>query len=253
MPASRITIRIVLMAGISLVAPAAGAQQPKLEPGMKVLARSPDFVLRDGDKVVPLGSPFDGYRVERVEGARVRLYNECREGDARATDVVRIEQAEAYFSDQIKANPRAVHGYLMRCVVRASFQHDPAGALADCEEAIRLEPKNPWAYLMRGEIKGQQHDQESAIIDFDQAIRLDERIAYAYVCRAYCILSGRDYARALADLDEAIRLDVKCVAAYALRGAIWQEKGDGEKAIRELNEAIRRAPRSVLAHLARAE
>ena len=90
------------------------AEEPKLEPSMTVFARSPDFVLRDGAKAVSPGTPFDVYRVERVQGDRVRLTSGSREGDALAAEVVSVDQADAYFSDQIRANPAPAYYFLMR-------------------------------------------------------------------------------------------------------------------------------------------
>ena len=123
-------------------------QEPTLAPGMMVVGRAADFVLRDGEKVVHVANPFDTFRVGSVQGDRIRLHADGREGDARAGEIVPIEKAEAYFSEQIKANPHAAHAYLMRCVVGAASRRDWAGALPDCEQAIRLDPKNPWAYLV---------------------------------------------------------------------------------------------------------
>ena len=158
MAANRVAVCIAFILGTSLAASAAGAQQAKLERGMKVVARSPDFVLRDGTKVIPPGSPFSIYTMQRVEGDRIRVHSRGREGEARASEVVPVERAEAYFSDQIKAKPRDAFGYLARCVVRLSVKHDLVNAMADCEEAIRLEPKNPWGFFLRGILKGEQGD-----------------------------------------------------------------------------------------------
>ena len=190
MCASRIiTVWIALVPGITLAAPAACAQEPKLEPGTRVVAKSPDFVLRDGAKVIPPGSPFSIYKVERVDGDRIRVHSSGREGDARASEVVAVEQAEAYFSDQIKAKPQAAYAYLMRCLARLE-KHELASALADCEQAIRLVPKNPWAYLMRGDIKSEQYDLKAALVDIDHAIRLDDKIAGAYVAPRHVARDG---------------------------------------------------------------
>lgn len=82
MPARRFAVRIVLIAAIYLSAAIARAEVPGLEPGMSVVAKSPDFILRNGGKPVALGSPFVIFRVEQVEGDRVRLYTTGREGDA---------------------------------------------------------------------------------------------------------------------------------------------------------------------------
>ena len=182
MRATFIAVCAAFIGAIGVAAPTTAAQESKLEPGMRVVARSPDFVFRDGAAVIPFGSPLDIYRVERVDGARVRLIFGSREGDARASDVVRIEDAEAYFNEQIKANPRSAHGYLMRSNSRL-VRNDLAGEQADCEEAIRLEPQNPWGYLSRGEIKTQRSDMKNALADFDHVIRLDSKIARVFVLR----------------------------------------------------------------------
>ena len=113
---------------------------------MKVVAKSPGFVLRDGPKVIPMPSPLEVYQVQAVDGDRVRLCCGSREGDALASELIRAGQAESYFSDQIKANPGTAHGRLMRAAVRL-HRHDLANALSDCDQAIRLEPKNPWAHI----------------------------------------------------------------------------------------------------------
>ena len=127
MPASRIiTVWIALVPGITLAAPAARAQEAEFQPGVKVFAKSPDFVLRDGATVVPFGSPLDTYRVDRVDVDRVRLSCGGREGDALASELVRTDLSEAFFGDQIRANPHAVHGYLMRTVARLQ-RHDLPG------------------------------------------------------------------------------------------------------------------------------
>jgi tetratricopeptide (TPR) repeat protein len=246
-------VGILIVATICLVALDARAQEPNLQPGLRVVARSPDFALRDGPKVISAGTPFDIYRVERVQGDRVRLWSGSREGDALAAEVVSVGQAEAYFSDQIRANPRAIYCYLMRCVVRGALQHDLAGARHDCELAIRLEPRNPWGYMMRGQINGQQGDVKKALADFNQAIKLDKTIASGYVARAQCQLESGNFDQALADVEEALRRDKNHVSAYVLRAAIRCEKGDLANALRGFNEAVELAPKSAFAHISRAE
>ena len=237
------TTRIALAAGICLLASAVRGEEPKFERGTKVLAKSADFVLRDGDKVIR-PAPLYALRVEMVDRDRVRLYSDGHEGDANVTEVVCVDDAEAYFSDQIKANRGGVHAYLMRANVRA-YQRDLVTAALDCDKAIRLDANNPWIHARRGEILGVQGDFKGAAAEFEEAIKLDQSIAAAYIGRANCHMAEKNYDKALTDLDEAIRRDAHSGFAYAIRGAIWLEKGDGEKALRDLNEAIRINPKSV--------
>ena len=91
----------------------------------EVVPRSPDFVFKDGAKVIRLGSKVSHFLVTRVEGDRVRIVHDGREGDARKSDLVPADQAEAYFSDQIKANPQSAFNYLMRGVARAAERRLP--------------------------------------------------------------------------------------------------------------------------------
>ena len=252
MSALRTGHRLPASPDFASAAPSARPQESKLEPGMHVVARSPDFVLRDGTNVVRVRSPFEIYRVERVDGELVRLSAEGREGDACASDLVRADDAAPYFSEQIKAHPQTAYAYLMRSHIRRG-ELDLANARLDCDQAIRLEPKNPWAYLMRGLIAAEQGDLRFAMADFEKTITLDDNIVEAQVGRASCHLSARDYEKALADSDEATRRDPTYVAAYVLRGRIWNEKRDPQKALHEYDEAVRLSPKSALARAARAE
>jgi tetratricopeptide (TPR) repeat protein len=47
------------------------------------------------------------------------------------------------------------------------------GAIADCDQAIQLDPKLSLAYVNRGLAKAQKGDFDGAIADCDQAIQLD--------------------------------------------------------------------------------
>ncbi len=46
-------------------------------------------------------------------------------------------------------------------------------AIADCDEAIRLEPENAAAHMRRGIARVAKTDDDRAIVDLDEAIRRD--------------------------------------------------------------------------------
>lgn len=240
MRTSSVSNGIALIVAMCVAASDVRAQEAGLEHGAKVVARSPDFVLRDGANVIPVASPYEIYRVERVEGDRVRLYSGGREGDALASDVIRLDQAEAYFGEQIQARPRMAFGYLMRAAVR-SFRDDLVNARIDCDEAVRLEPKNPWAYLVRGEISAGQDNLKDALVDLDKAIGLNNKIAAAYVARADCHRLAKDFDKALADVNQALSLEPNDVEALDLRSRLFSGRGDTEKALADLNRCVQLA------------
>ena len=74
MARSRLWVWIWPIAACYPAAAGAFAQEAKLERGTKVVARSPDLVVKDGTEVVAPQSPLDIFRVERAEGERVRIH-----------------------------------------------------------------------------------------------------------------------------------------------------------------------------------
>ncbi len=74
------------------------------------------------------------------------------------------------------------------------------------------------------------------------AIRLDPKDAYAYANRAACWRARKDYVKALADDDEAIRRDPALAEAFNNRGLLWNDQGQYKKALADFDEAIRLRP-----------
>ena len=56
-------------------------------------------------------------------------------------------------------------------------------AIADYNEAIRLDPKSLFAYNNRGNAYRAKGDNDHAITDYNEAIRLDPKYAFAYCGR----------------------------------------------------------------------
>ncbi len=92
-----------------------------------------------------------------------------------------------------------------RGAVPDPWQHH--AAVAECTEAIRLDPDHPHAWLERADLKAKQGQYEGAIADYDRAIRLDPRNAGAYLNRSLAKSELGRHDEAIADLDQAMRLD----------------------------------------------
>jgi tetratricopeptide (TPR) repeat protein len=99
-------------------------------------------------------------------------------------------------------------------------------ALADFNEAIRLDPKLAAAYYRRGNIYGNKRDYDRAIVEYSKAIQLDPKLADAYYKRGMVFGAKGDHDRAIADYSEVIRLDPEDADTYYKRGMAKQEKGD---------------------------
>lgn len=112
-------------------------------------------------------------------------------------------------------------------------------AFADYNEAIRLDPKDVYAFTGRGIAYDHKGDPDRAVADFSEAIRLDPKYAKAFFNRGYAYYKNKDYDRAIADYTEAIRLDPKEPHAFAGRGLAYEDNSDHDRAIADFKEADR--------------
>jgi lipoprotein NlpI len=114
---------------------------------------------------------------------------------------------------------------------------DHAAAIADYDEAIKLEPKNTRAYNNRGTSRGDNGETDQAIADFSAAIKQDARFASAYFNRANTYAAKGETARALDDYASAIKFNRRNVNAYIARGALLLASGDVAKARADMKQA----------------
>jgi lipoprotein NlpI len=79
-------------------------------------------------------------------------------------------------------------------------------AIADYDEAIRLDPHDALAYYNRGVAWHGKHDYDRAIVDYDQTIRLDPQSPQAFKNRGYSRFLRGNFAESSKDLAETLRL-----------------------------------------------
>jgi len=125
---------------------------------------------------------------------------------------------------------------------------DYDGAIADYNEAIRLDHTNTSAYNNRGLARRAKGDFDGAIADASEAIRLDPTNATVYTNRGFARNAKGDLDGAIADYNEAIRLDPTNATAYNNRGFARDAKGDFDGAIADASEAIRLDPTNEAAY-----
>jgi lipoprotein NlpI len=91
-------------------------------------------------------------------------------------------------------------------------------AIADYDEAIRLNPKDKDAFGLRANAYKAKGDFGHSLADYDQLVQLDAKDARAYFHRARVYWQMASFAKSLADLDQATQLDPKY--AYPV---LWRE------------------------------
>lgn len=224
-------------------------------------------VLPDADKAITLNpSLADGYFFRGV------AYSIRAEDDKAIQDFSKaillwkstnVRQSLRFTNDQNTETASLVgEAYCSRGIAHSN-RKDPEKALADLNEALRLDPDNARAYWGRGTVAFDQKDYDKAIADFGNMIRLSPSDLAGYKGRAdaYAALgewhkAAADDKRARADFDGAVEdyskvivllpkstVDPKYLGEnYRERGIAHWQRTDPEKALADLNEALRLNP-----------
>ena len=85
--------------------------------------------------------------------------------------------------------------------------------IADCTEAIRLDPDNPRLYLERAEARSRLDCYVEAIADYDRAILMDSGTVAAYLGRCHAKSELGRHEEAIEDYDHAAYLDPTAASA----------------------------------------
>jgi tetratricopeptide (TPR) repeat protein len=123
---------------------------------------------------------------------------------------------------------------------------DTDRALADIEQAIRIDPKGGFAYGARGDLYLVKKDYEHAISDYSTMIAVDPTNALAFTARGIGYWASGDLDRAMADFEYAVELQPTSALPLYWRGMARRAKGDtaaGEAdmaAAKKINPAVDR-------------
>jgi tetratricopeptide (TPR) repeat protein len=130
--------------------------------------------------------------------------------------------------------------------MRATVYNDMGdldSAIADCTDAIRLDPDNPAAYQLRAEYHRSRGDDEEAEADERKVQQLERPIdAVKAYNRGVGHFRNGEFDKAIADFTEALQLDPENADAYDcfawLRATCPKpELRDGEQALRHAEKA----------------
>jgi tetratricopeptide (TPR) repeat protein len=120
--------------------------------------------------------------------------------------------------------------------------------LTDINRAIKLSPRNSFAYYFRGLLRSQLQDKKGAITDYDRAIQINPNFFEAYNDRGATHADLGDDQSAIADYNRAIAINPYSYKVYYNRGISHKDLGDSKYAIFDYSQAIQLNPDFAIAY-----
>jgi tetratricopeptide (TPR) repeat protein len=124
-------------------------------------------------------------------------------------------------------------------------------ALADFDEAAKLDPTNVDPLNGRGRTYLAKGQFDRAIAEFDLALALNPGFAIGFNNRGIAYQNKGEADRAIADYNQAIELRPEYSNAFANRGRAYQNKGNQAQAAADYDRAIELDPKNAFAFLSR--
>ena len=137
--------------------------------------------------------------------------------------------------------PTDAAGYSQRGV-GFLLRHDYAKAIADLNQAIKLDPQTSSHYYNRGLAYLQSDRPELAIIDFDASLRLKPGNILALLARGRSLLERGDETRARADFDAALRANPNDYRVQLRRAEAYRQAGRADQAVAYFSEVVAKFP-----------
>jgi len=113
------------------------------------------------------------------------------------------DHAIADFDETIRLNASFAPGYASRCGARTAAGQDLHAALSDCDESLRLQPRQTLALSRRGFIHLKLANVAEAIADFDAALSIDAKDAWSLYGRGLARSQQGDLAGSQSDIAAA--------------------------------------------------
>ena len=156
---------------------------------------------------------------------------------------MRIEQSDTigaldYLSRGIDINKNNVQAYLMRCEIHYNVLKDTLKAIADLDEAIRLEPNKVAYYINRSIMRYQIFDYRGSMADLDYAIALEPENLTARYNRALLRTEVGARNKAIEDYDFVLSHDSDNYPALYNRTMLLINTGQYQQGIKGLDAML---------------
>lgn len=162
------------------------------------------------------------------------------------------EEASAPAGPDPNWQPKTADEFLARGYARLRIHKYPQ-AIADAEDALKLDPNSLIALLLHARAAYSEKDYSTALQAFNKVIEQKPDWPEAYHYRGLAYADSGQYERALQDYRRAIELDPYVARAYNALGRAYRELAQFDQAKTNIDRAIELEPDFVLARENRAK
>lgn len=143
--------------------------------------------------------------------------------------------------------------YAQRAIIKVLHDADYDSALADMNEALRLDPKEVSYYFNRARIKYHQDDLQGAMADYDYILKLDPDNTMTYYNRGLLRMQVGERNKAISDFTKVIKAEPDNYFAIYNRALLYDMIGNYRKAISDFNVVLEQYPDFAAGFYARSE
>jgi tetratricopeptide (TPR) repeat protein len=155
------------------------------------------------------------------------------------------QEAMAYAIDATTAEPERFDGWSVRG--QLAVHDDPTHAKAVFDDALKNLPGAAELWFDRGSFElTTMNDPAAAMADLGEALKLDARYDTAWMSRSAARYALGDYRGAVSDADKAIELDPQNGTGWFNRGASRLKLGETESACQDLSKAAENGAKAAL-------
>jgi len=236
--------RFVLLVALALLPVAcsnpAVQKQRHFERGNKYVAEKRDeFAVIEYANAVRLDPKFGAARLklaetyERMNNPRAAFPEFIRAADAlpddrdaqiKAAQILllgrRFEDAKARATTLLTRNPKDVDALLLRANAMAMLK-DPAGAITEIEEALKVQPNESRVFVNLGAVRMRSGDAAEAEAAFRKAISLEPSSVDAHLAFANFLWSAGRHADAEREVKQALSLQPRHLLANRMLGVLY--------------------------------
>jgi tetratricopeptide (TPR) repeat protein len=147
-------------------------------------------------------------------------------------DKPRFDLAIVDRQKMIESEHELTAGYKSAAIERISFDYlqleNYAEAIANANEALKLDPKNYDSLVDRGQAFYYLKDYSAALADFNAAIAINPNYSWFYAWRGDTYYNLNNYEQAIAEYDRAIAISPSSAYLYQRRGNVeaWIDRSD---------------------------